>query len=185
MVRISNGCSLCWKLLQLVARITVELRQHKTSNIIRTIENCLISKLHGSKTKGVIIPTNGWLAICSALMWCKLDVHSTLRLGAYKHVASVWLTLASSLVVMHHKMFRIRRLSTQALDIEPYFSIACLAWSKEHPKSTISKRQHGHLATSGLTAPTTFCIIAIAADLLWIIVGACLKWPRHTHKGRK
>jgi len=74
---------------KLIACAVVELWQHKISNIFRMVENCPNSRLHSSKTKGVIIPTNGWLAICSALMWCKLDVDSTLRLGAYKHVASV------------------------------------------------------------------------------------------------
>jgi len=52
----------------------------------------------------------------------------------------------------HHKMFRIRRLSTQTLDIGPSFSIACFGRSNRASQE-YSLETLGHLATSGLTAP--------------------------------
>ena len=122
--------------------------QHKTSRII---ENCPTSRLHSSKTKGVVNPTNDRLTIFkpSALIWCRLHVHSTLRLGAtgtqtytiWKHMQTccVWLTLASSQVFSPNKTFRIQCLPTQHLILSHAFPLCASLGATEQPKSTISK----------------------------------------------
>ena len=137
------------------------------------VENCPTWRLHSSKTKGVVTPTNEWLPISkpSALIWCRLHVYSTSRLGATgtqtytlrKCLQTCRLTCSCFQPGSHV----ITKCSESDTFPPKHLIWAVLFHSEPHLEQQSNRaaqkynlKTHGHLATSGLTAPphARFCI---------------------------
>ena len=160
MFRISKGCSSCWKLLQTCSsyRCGVMAAQnwqyHQNHRIIVQLQCPIAPKLRPHKRDGLQSP--------SFLLWfgasCVFIATCVQELQAPKHTP---FAVFDSLVLpacksYHHKMFRIRRLSTQTLDIGPrVFPLRASVGVTGHPKSTVSKHM-AILRLPGWPHPLTF-----------------------------